>query len=434
MPLGVTNISSSTNSDAAARVNAGLNEAAAQLGKLEKTTRSKGRPTGASPPSPEEQALIAELANAESITDAMGLERTDESALDLITLITLLRNKMDENQLGMSAENVKRIQERQAKAAEERMAKAREARIEAEKAKNAGMWGKVFGWIAAGAMILGGAALLVAGGSGAALLAGGIAMMAVMVLQETGAAGPMMNGIASAFEAMGASSEVAHGMATAVVAAVICIAGAAGIAAAGPMGGIAVFASLSSLLISPENLESMGMSKNDATWTSLGLTIGLMAASIGAGIAGVKGVGAAASQAAQTAESQVAGKAVEAAKAAQRAAQSLCDRIAAAVAQGIPPSIQSAFAYAGMIGSCVQLAAAGGGVAVSFRGAYANRDAAMAQADVADFEAVAQLLEDKFKEEADRIKEVVESITERVDALMDILDQAYASQRRTLAV
>ena len=419
MPDIVTRLANLTNADVAGRIDSRLQAASSKLGEVLKTPKAPRNPPVITVA---EQALAAELANAESVSDAMDLPKANDSGLDMITLITILRNKVDENQMSFTAENIKLIQEQHAEAAKERIDDLREARRAAADAERSGAFGKFLGWFSAGLMILAGAALMVAGGSGTALLVAGVVMMAVMILQESGGATAVLNGIASGFEYLGCSSEVAHGIATGFVGGIAIAAAIASIPVAGPVGCISVATNISTLLVTPENLESMGLSAKDAGIVSMVSSGVLTVGSMSTGFAAAASAGTAAATTAQK-------------------SAGLCTKMAnfykeipKIISRNIPGSVQMLCCQVGKAGCLVQLGMQGGGVYAGWRTAEHSYQSANAQANAKDRETELTQVEHKLEEEMERIKNISRSINERIEILMNILNQAYASQRRTLSV
>jgi hypothetical protein len=347
------------------------------------------------------------------------------SDADLITLLQAIKTKLENEQLKTSSEDVQVAKDQKAAAAKERIEQLEKAIESAKKADKGGLIGKIFGWIAAAAMVIAGAVLLATGAGtalGVALLAGGIATMAVMTLQETGLDQKILEGLGKVFEAMGMEPEAARIMATVLVAAVIITGAvvasvATGGAAIGPA--IGVVATLMTPLISPENLQKMGVPEDAAPWVSLGLSIGLAVTAIGAGIG--TGVAAAAKGGAQTAQlgASIGQKSVDALIKATGATAEQIARVGAAL---------------GYTAMGIQAAATIGGGAAGISSAVNTRDAAEFEARAKEFEKDLLKLQQMLQDESERIEEIIRRLQEGTEIVMDVLNQEDTTVKRIAAV
>jgi hypothetical protein len=226
----------------------------------------------------------------------------------------------------MTQNDVQRIKADQKTKSAERMDKLNEQCDKMNESKKGGLVGEIFGWIAAAAMTIAGAIMVATGvgaAAGVALLAAGITMLVTQALtspslgQAFGFEGNLMNAMSDAI----VNSMVDNGLidpedaekakmiVQAIVTAIVTVAAAvAGCVAGGPALGISLAASSMSMFFTPENLEAMGMSKEDAGWAAMGISIGLavvgvisggVAAKFPGGLA--KDIGQAAAKAATTA-------------------------------------------------------------------------------------------------------------------------------------
>lgn len=120
------------------------------------------------------------------------LTDTDELSLMLLDL----RSKIDELQLKTSKEDIQHNMAKKQTAHKDRMDQLQKAIDAMKKADKGGLFGKVFGWIAASVSLIAAAAATVAtGGAAAPLLAAAALNMTMMILEETGA----MEDITAAF-------------------------------------------------------------------------------------------------------------------------------------------------------------------------------------------------------------------------------------------
>jgi hypothetical protein len=222
--------------------------------------------------------------------EALGLERPALMSSDqLAILLTTVKSKSDQQTINTATQDVERIKSEKLTAARKRIADIEKQAEQAHKAAKGGKLGKIFGWIAAAAMIVAGSALLLAGGSGTALLVAGIALAGVMALQETGATDKIVDGIAKGLQnsPFNLSPEAAQIASTVIVGTIIAGAAVAASVAGGPAVGATLFLQLEPAFLTPDNLEKMGVAKDAAPWVSLGIGIGagLLAAGVGVGSA-----------------------------------------------------------------------------------------------------------------------------------------------------
>jgi hypothetical protein len=333
------------------------------------------------------------------------------SSADLIRMLNEMRFKTEQSQLKTASEDVQNIKKNKENASKERLRKIQEQIDKMKKAKKAGAFGKIFGWIAAAFMVVAGALLTLAGGSGTALIVGGIAMMAVMALAQTGAMDKMLEGMAKMFGGGEAGRIIATILVGAVIIAGACVAGAV----AGPAVGVMLAAQFGSLLVSPENLQKMGVKEDVAPWLSLGLNIGLVLTSMGAGI------GSALKKSAEI-PSKVA-------QLATKAAQKIATLTKTSVEQ-----VQKASALMGYISVGIQAGATVGGGVSTISAAEATKDAAKSEAEIKEFEKFLLKLQQMFQDEADRIEEIIRRMEESTAIVMDVLKQEDATTKQVLSV
>jgi hypothetical protein len=219
-----------------------------------------------------------------------------------------------------------------------------------------------------------------------------------------------------------------------------------------------MFAQFSSLLFTPQNLEAMGMSKDDAQKASLGLTIGMMVVGAGAGLAGLAKSGLSfaselgsdilkngflttllsrvGGQAASLAGEDLGGEAIEmtdfageAAKDGGATAEQAVDKAekAANAIQKFAKQIE----IAARVGSGASNIAAGG---LGIASAESTRDAEKAQADEKDTEAMLLKLQQVFDDDADQMKKVIQAMQDTASIVMDILSGVRTTDERILAV
>ena len=379
---------------------------------------------------------------ANSLALSMGLAAAKlMSPADLALLLKTVQSKTEQSMIALSKNDIERIQHEQKDQAEVRLKNLMEQIEKANKAQKSGLFGQIFGWIAAAFMAIAGAIMIATGvgaAAGAALLVGGIAMMTAMALSTPGADGTspmskMVDGLAHLLASTGVlSKEAAQGIATGLIAAVFIAASAPAFIFAGPAGGIAVLGSLLPLLVTPDNLVKMGMNEDEAQKLSLGLTIGMAVASIAvtAGPALASAAGKIATNMAVLAERisekavsnllNFAAKAEHAALAATKFLGPATD-IAEKVAMNLSLRLQFALnttretleAY-GRIGSFVAqfgqaLAMVGGGTAQAV-GVEFTMELTKSRAEEKMLKAFMLALSDKFQAEKERLEEMVRKL------------------------
>jgi len=202
----------------------------------------------------------------------------------------------------------------------------------------------------------------------------------------------------------------------------------------------------------------MGMSKDDAQKWSLGLTIGLMVAGVGAGVAGAVKSGASflaklgsdilkdgflttllsriGGQAASLAGEDLGANATEMTNFAGEAAEdggATADQADANAqkAANVIEKFAKKIEIAAKVGSGASNIAAGG---LAIDSAESRRDAQRAQADEKDTEAVLLKLQQIFSDDADQMKKVIQSMQESASIVTDILSGFHTTDQRILAV
>lgn len=191
------------------------------------------------------------------MTDVLVVMETNEQASLKANMASIKDNKLKNHEL-----------------AADRMKKIQEARDKAN--SPAGKIAMAFAWLAAAIMLVVGAVT-----ANPALVVAAVAVMAVLVLQQTGLMANAIEGLAKLCGGGEAGQGIATGIMMALILAISLGAGAVG----GVAAGVAVGAAMASLLVDPKNLEKMGVSKDIAGWLSMGLNLGLSVVALGSGIA-----------------------------------------------------------------------------------------------------------------------------------------------------
>jgi hypothetical protein len=383
----------------------------------------------------------------------MGLPEPTLSPADLSIVMMELQHKTQQAQLNCSMEEVNNTKKEQAAEATQRMQQITTFFDKLNQSEHQSVWQKVLGWFAAAVLTIAGAVLSLACGTGGPLLAAGIAMMTTMALQQTGALNDMIKGLAQSIaQTFGCSAQTAQIVATAIIGAAVAVVAAIGTAAGGPAVGAAMFAQFSSMLFTPDNLEAMGMSKDDAQKWSLGLTIGMMVVGVGAGLASLvkSGLAFAGKLGSEILEngflttllSRIGGKAASlagedlgaeasniAGKAAQDGGAAASDVDKAEEAANAIERFAKKIEIAARVGSAASNIA-GGSLAID--SAKDRRDADRAQADMKDMEAVLLKLQQLFDDNADRMKKVAEAMQETTSIVMDILSGIHSTEQKIL--
>ncbi len=376
--------------------------------------RAGTRPAGVSEPPPPPAG-----GDGDGLGRRLGLPAPKFSGADLMVLMQMLQTKTEDTSLQTCSKDVERIQKEKEAAAKKRMEELDKNIEKMRKADKAGVFGKIFGWIAAAAMAIAGAALMIAGGSGTALLVGGIAMMTVMTLQETGAMDKILEGIAEGLEKAGLSSEAARIVATVIVGTIIVAASVGAGAAAGPATGVALGAQFATLLTSPENLQKMGVSEKDAPWVSLGIGIGMALLSIGAGVgSAVKGTASAAGNVAERITQM-----------GTKLAQKFADLSGKTLQQ-----VQRAARLLNSVAGGIQAVATVGGGASGIATAVEGKAASDASAEVKESEKLLAKLQYVFKDNTDRMQEIMQRIEESTSIVMDVLNREDTATKRIFTV
>lgn len=344
---------------------------------------------------------------------------------DLIALMTTLKSKLENEQLKTSSEDVLIVKAQKKADAEQRINELEEAATKAKDAEKSGEIGKIFSWIAAAFMVLAGAILLATGAgaaAGVALLVGGATMMATMALQETGGMEKMLDGMAKGLVQLSKdlgvdpplSMEDAQIISTAIVGAVVIAAAVVTSVFAGPAVGVAVAAQFLGTLFTPDNLQKMGVSEEDAPWVSMGISIGLALTSIGVGV----GSTVAAMRGGADAATKIAG---------------LSTKLAGNIAEKLGTSTEKL----SKLGSMMSLVAQGmqaaaeitsGGMGI--KAAIDTRDSAEAQAKAKELEASLLKLQQMLQDESERIDEIIKRLMEASGIVIDVFNQADATNSK----
>ena len=118
-----------------------------------------------------------------------GLEapRLDANTDNLALVLMDLRDKIGQVQIRQSKEDIKLNLAKNKETRAKRIEKIQKFLDKMKASKKSGLFGKIFGWVAASAMLVAAVAATVAtGGAAAPLLAAAIFNMTIMVLEETG--------------------------------------------------------------------------------------------------------------------------------------------------------------------------------------------------------------------------------------------------------
>jgi hypothetical protein len=352
----------------------------------------------------------------DDIAKELGLPPPSQMADDdLIALLQSLRAKTEDEQMKSSGEAIRNAKEAKAAAADEKIKALKEQIEKMDKAEKGGVFGKIFGWIAAAAMVIAGAALLIAGGAGAALLIGGIAMMAVMTMQETGAMDKMINGIADGLAKMGMDPKVAQIIATVIATTLVAAVAVAASIAGGPAVGASVFMMLAPTLFSPENLQKMGVPEDAAPWVSFGISIGCSLAAAGIGIgSALKGTAEAGSKLTQLGA---------------KLSQVLAEKASVSVEQLTMASQRLAYVAMG-----IQAVSTIGGGASGITVAVTSKEASDAGAKAKEMEALFLKLQQVMQEEGERIEEIIKRLQEGADIVTEVMHQSDATASRIATI
>ena len=362
------------------------------------------------------------------LTVTYGMIEATVSSSDLATLLASLRTKTEEANLKTSSENVQAIKEKKLSASQQRLHELDEIDKKIQDAKKSDKIGKIFGWIAAGAMILAGALLMVAGGAGAALIIAGAAMMTVMALQESGAMEQIMEGLTKfGTDVMGLNEEQAARFATAVVATVVIAVAVAATIAGGPAAGMAVASTGLSMLATPENLVAMGVDEEKAGPIAMGISIGLAVLALGAGAGSAAGSS---------------GKIAQLAAKGNKIAMFMKGFASGGKLAGVSTKLagnlsQNAITFA-KFGSYVALgingAATVGGGATAIDSASKRSEAMDKEADLKELEAFLAKLQAMFDDESEKIEEIMARLEEVMSTVMQIMnaDVALTSRVNTI--
>jgi len=392
---------------------------------------------------------------ANSLALQMGLSAAKlMSPADLALLLKTVQSKTEQSMIALSKNDIERIQKDQKDQAEVRLKNLQDQIEKANKAAKSGLFGQIFGWIAAAFMAIAGAIMIATGvgaAAGAALLVGGIAMMTAMALSTPGKDGTspmtkMIDGIAKGLVSLGMDPKAAQGLATGLIAAVFIAASAPAFIFAGPAGGIAVLGSLLPLLVTPDNLVKMGMDRHEAEKLSLGLTIGMAVAAIAvtAGPALASAAGKIASNLATLTE-RIGEKAIQnllsfaekAAKASESATKFLgpmtdiTERVSTNLALRIGLAFkisQDTLNTVGRVGSFVAqfgqgLATVGTGVAQGV-GVEFTKQLRDAEAEEKLLKAFMLNLSDKFQSEKERLEEMIRKLM-NFDPVVSMMQGAF---------
>lgn len=358
-------------------------------------------------------------AESVSMADQMGLASPDNaSSSDAEVRLETLQNKLDELQLQTSMGKARDIQTQQQALAKKRAHDLKVKLEKAAKAKKAGKWGTIFGWLSAAAMTAAGLATLAAGGAGTPLLIGGITSLTVMTLQQTGAMKDCLDGLTSDLEKAGLSREAAAIIANVIIAAVIVAASWGAAAKLGLCAGLTLGTQMAGMLVSPDNLEAMGCSQKDAPWLSLGLSIALIAAGMASGGVAIKR------------GSEAAVDADAASNAAERATQKILAKIVD------PENINAVRQRARLLMLGVSILQAGstvGGGAVSIAAGNDQKDVMNVLADSKKVEAGLTLASQLFNDQKDRMQDILDRMQAMTGEVGDMLHQEATVNQRIVS-
>lgn len=148
-----------------------------------------------------------------SVNMATGAPELEESSIkmslsDMMLLLVKLNSESSSEQLTATKENIEVTKQQKADMHAERLDKMQEALDSMKDAEKSGIFGKVFGWVATAALIIGGACMMATGvgaAAGAMMIAAGTVMLTSQISAETG--NWMNEALAAPFMAMGMSEE-----------------------------------------------------------------------------------------------------------------------------------------------------------------------------------------------------------------------------------
>ena len=356
--------------------------------------------------------------NFAGVAKAMGLVPPEKSDTDLMALLQSIRSKIDSTQVKSSEEDIQNAKVQKKKTAEQRLEKLKEAAKGPPKwLKGLKKFGEVGGYITAGALIVGGAALSLTGlGAtvGVPIMMAGVAMLAMSISTTTAGEGEQgfmqtgmnkaIDGIAAGLTEMGIPEEAAKGIAMAAVGVAITAAvlasGSAALVTA-PM----ILPAMSGLIFTPENLGDLGLNSKEAMGLSIAINASVAlvttVASAGVGIALAVGVGI------------VTGGAGTA-------------PIALQIALPILSAVLSLTAAA------YSAASAGVSGTASIGEGIHNEETLSAEADAKELKAMMTKLLTTLQNESERVEEIMKRVQEGADIVMNVMSQEGATMERTM--
>jgi hypothetical protein len=351
---------------------------------------------------------------------------------DMMAMVIALKMTIEDTSMKTGREQAETIKDDKLRVAQERLDALQEMRDKQGKAEKGGLMGDIFGWLASAAMIIAGAILVatgVGGAAGVALLAAGITMAVMTTLNSqalgkaVGLEGSMMNTmIEKLAEALPGDPEKNKLIASAIIVGVItAVAVVGGTIAGGPLLGVALATQTMGAFFTPENMQAMGVSEDAAPWASMGVTIGLSLVGILSGVGATKLASSAA---------EMSGKgATMAAGLAGRAAHAAANTADAAANTASTAARMSAYVSVG-IGATATVGQGGSQIYTAVK----TSEAENLRADVKDMDAFFLQLQQMFQDQADKLQEIVDRMSENMSAVMSILNQMSATDKRINAI
>jgi hypothetical protein len=381
------------------------------------------------------QADAAEIGRQLGMTPPL-----DMNIGDIFALVAALKTKVEETSLDITQNEVKNTKEQQKAKSAERMEKLQEQVDKMNESKKGGLVGEIFGWIAAAAMTIAGAIMVATGvgaAAGVALLAAGITMLAVQALtsdalgQAFGLEGNLMNAMTDAIVNSMVDSgmigpedaEKAKLVVQAVVTAIVVAAAVvAGTIAGGPALGISLAASSMTMFFTPENLERMGMSKEDAGWAAMGISIGLAVVGVVAGGVSAKFPGGLAKDIG-TAATKTATTAVDVAS----DAAAVADQIGAMTKTVLAKLASGISLVVGALATVGQGAATGVSTDLAYKAKQAEADAEEMKGQLA---MIAALMARKSED----LEDILKRIQENAAAVMQVINGTAATAKSVIDI
>ncbi|MEM7477730.1 MAG: type III secretion system translocon subunit SctE [Planctomycetota bacterium] len=383
------------------------------------------------------------------LSEELGLPPVNISGADLAVAVSALRQKTQNTRLMTAMETIQANKRETQQKAKERIDKTDEAQQKQTKAAKKSKRKKIWGWIGAVAMTLGGLAVCcIPGGQaiGGAMLAAGICSLVTCALQtdfngdgQTGMQ-KMMKGMGEFYGMMNPNAteeqkaQFAFAM-TAAIAITLSVAVAAAVPGPGVVAALSALSSLSGAFITPENMQAMGMTDKQANGWSTGITIGLAVATLIVGFGTSMG---ASSSKTVSATAKAVDKADDIAGAASKTkkAVTLMDKYKNYKSAGESFSNSSRMRRAGQIGGYLADASGGGtdiakGV-LTIQAGKLNHGAKELFADVKKLVAWLVQLADRDETEKERLEEIIEQLNQDFVIVSEIMKDQERVDRKVV--